>query len=800
MSSLDWIVMGGTILAIVVYGIWKSRGSQDLRGYFLANNSMKWWTIGLSVMATQASAITFLSTPGQAFDDGMRFVQFYFGLPIAIVIIAAIIIPLYRKAQVFTAYEYLEKRFDGKTRTLGALLFLISRSIASGLTIYAPAIIMSSLLGWNIYITCAGVGLIVILYTTLGGTKAVSVTQKWQMAVILLGMFIAGWFMIKNMPNGMGFGEALFAAGKMGKLNVLTMPDSLQSFLSDKYNLLSGLIGGSFLALSYFGTDQSQVQRYLGGRSAGQMRIGLIFNAIFKIPLQFAILFIGAMMFVYLSMEQTPFFFNKNVQEKVEQGTLGEGVTGYYNDFQAVTEARKAKMGELLELYPNGDPTLIEYRAEEARAIDNYAKELKKEGKTLAAEVAEEKGTVVDNNDLDYGFLYFITKYLPAGLIGLLLAMVLSASMSSTSAELNALANTSVNDFYKRNRDDINDTQQLQVSKTMTVVWGLLAIVFSVVFSQFENLIEAVNFLGSIFYGPILGLFLAAFFIKSAKPGAVFLGGLVAQAIVLVLALMGEQLFGFEINYLWFNVVGALIVVLFALMGGSRKTEDISEMGASADDFRERPEREEPEPIYANESPVEEDMADEEEDTTNEEEEDQEEEPAPLPVKKRTDDIDKLAARMEDLSETEKEFIMATRKRLMGIVTPMVKAMRRFTPLRDSALWTKEGKETYLFDFEVDPKDYRINMFPSADDATRLDKEPILQDEWPILAEGIHQMVPEDGQSYAAYRALQDKVFADWFAFCWHQAGGRISYFPAYLTFTDSDQAFNLKRKTWERK
>jgi SSS family transporter len=790
MSSLDWIVMGGTILAIVVYGIWKSRGSQDLRGYFLANNSMKWWTIGLSVMATQASAITFLSTPGQAYDDGMRFIQFYFGLPIAIVIIAAVIIPLYRRAQIFTAYEYLERRFDGKTRTLGALLFLISRSIASGLTIYAPAIIMSSLLGWNIYLTCLVIGLVVILYTTLGGTKAVSVTQKWQMAVILLGMFAAGWFMLNNMPNGMGFSETLFAAGKMGKLNVLTMPDSIQGFFSDKYNLLSGLIGGSFLALSYFGTDQSQVQRYLGGRSVSQMRIGLIFNAIFKIPLQFAILFIGAMMFVYLSMEQTPFFFNKNVQEKVEQGALGEGVTGYYNDFQAVTEARKAKMGELMALYPNGDPTLIEYRAEEARSIDSYAKTLKKEGKALATQDAS-----VDNNDLDYGFLYFITKHLPSGLIGLLLAMVLSASMSSTSAELNALASTSVNDFYKRNRTDINDTKQVQVSKTMTVVWGLLAIAFSVIFSQFENLIEAVNFLGSIFYGPILGLFLAAFFIKGAKPGAVFLGGLVAQAIVLALALFGEQMFGFEINYLWFNVVGALIVVFFALLGGSRKVAEdlLPEMSAQAGDFRAQPEREEPLAVV--------DAAPQLQTETVEEVVDEIEEIIPPAiVKKRTEDVDKLAARMEDLSEEEKKFIMATRLRLKGMVPDMVKAMRRYTPLRDASLWVDGEKETYLFDFEVDPKDYRINMYPSADDATRLGKEPILQDEWPILAEGIHQMYPEDNQSYHAYRALQDKVFADWFAFCWHQAGGRISYFPAYLTFTDSDQAFNLKRKTWERK
>ncbi|MFK7969397.1 MAG: sodium:solute symporter [Bacteroidia bacterium] len=808
MSSLDWIVMGGTILAIVAYGIWKSRGSKDLQGYFLANNSMKWWTIGLSVMATQASAITFLSAPGQAYEDGMRFIQFYFGMPIAIIIIAAVIIPLYRKAQVFTAYEYLERRFDGKTRTLGALLFLTSRSIASGLTIYAPAIIMSSLLGWNIYLTCLMVGLIVIVYTTMGGTKAVSVTQKWQMAVIMVGMFIAGYFILNKMPKGMGMEEAMFAAGKMGKLNVLTMPDTWKEFLTDKYNLLSGLIGGSFLALSYFGTDQSQVQRYLGGQTTGQMRLGLIFNAIFKIPLQFAILFIGAMMFVFLSFQSTPYFFNKNLQSQVESGALGDSISSYMQDYQVVDVLRKEKLDELMALYPNGDPKAMDDRAEEARSLDSYALQLKEDGQ----EVLKRKDILVDKNDLDYSFLSVITKkgFLPMGLVGLLLAMVLSASMSSTSAELNALASTSINDFYRRNKTDLNESKSLRASKFMTVIWGFAAIAFSIIFSQFENLIEAVNFLGSIFYGPILGLFLAAFFMKRAKSGAVFIGGVVAQIIVLMLALKGTPIINGiasmfsgstepflgpneEISYLWFNVIGAVIVVLFALLGGRRKIAEGSTMGAGSGDFK---------PLKKSKPAIQGDVVT----APDEIEAILEEKVTPTPAKEKPkkEHVDKLAARMEDLSEVEKKYINAMRTRLKGLVPDMVKEMRHYTPLRDRSKWTAEGKETYLFDFETDPRDYRIRLFPSSDDATRLGEIRILPDDWPILSEGIHQIDVEqeqpDPQQYEAYRALQDKVFADWFAFCWQQAGGRVSYFPAYLTFTDSDLAYNLKRKIWERK
>ncbi|MEZ4851336.1 MAG: sodium:solute symporter [Bacteroidia bacterium] len=469
-NPIDWIVMAGTILFIVMYGIWKSRGAKDIKGYLLSNKDMKWWTIGLSIMATQASAITFLSTPGQAFDDGMRFVQFYFGVPIAMVIIASVIIPIYRKLNVFTAYEYLEGRFDLKTRSFAAILFLISRSLASGVTIVAPAIIFSTILKWDLSLTCIGIGVIVMVYTVLGGTKAVSQTQQQQMAVILVGMVIAAVVMVFQLPPEVSFGDAVNLAGRMGKLNTLTMPDSFDSFIKDRYNILSGLIAGSFLALSYFGTDQSQVQRYLGGKSITEIRVGLLFNGIFKVPMQFAILFVGAMMFVFFQFNQAPFFFNDIEHQKALSsetvGTEYQQITESYDQLasQGVATARS-----WAEARGTGDQAAAQRYEEELLRIETEKKELKDQGVALMKQNDEN----ADTNDLDRIFLTFVLTYLPPGIVGLLIAVILSAAMSSTSAELNALASTTLVDIYKRlGGEDKSDQHFLLASKGLTFMWG----------------------------------------------------------------------------------------------------------------------------------------------------------------------------------------------------------------------------------------------------------------------------------------------------------------------------------------
>jgi SSS family solute:Na+ symporter len=520
LSLIDWLVMGGTILLIVLYGIWRSRGAKDIRSYLLSNKEMKWWTIGLSVMATQASAITFLSTPGQAFDDGMRFVQFYLGMPIAIIIIASVFIPLYHKLQVYTAYEYLERRFDMKTRTLGAFLFLISRSIASGLTISAPALILAVALDWNLYLTTVLIGGVVILYTLLGGTKAVAITHKYQMGVIFLGMVIAGVIMVLRLPEDVSFGDAVFLAGKMGKLNAFTLPASWSEFVNDRYNLLTGLIGGTFLALSYFGTDQSQVQRYLGGRSAAQMRVGLLFNAMVKVPMQFLILFLGALMFIFFlfSTSQSSVLYDKKLRTEI----AGSGQVDQYmmleelHDSLGVNLQRKA--GELLELKAENIQEVpeyeLEYRKEEAVALSEAMKNLTREtiGLVKTDENAVDRAM---SKNRDYVFLTFVLNMLPVGLVGLLIAVILSAAMSSTASELNALASTTAVDIYKRlvNKEG-TDRGYLQVSKLFTLLWGLVAIGIAIIALDEENLIQAVNHWAPSFYGPILGLFVAAFFFK----------------------------------------------------------------------------------------------------------------------------------------------------------------------------------------------------------------------------------------------------------------------------------------------
>ena len=563
MNIIDWIIMSGTILFIVGYGIWKSKGAKDIKGYLLSDNDMKWWTMGLSIMATQASAITFLSTPGQAFDDGMRFVQFYFGVPIAMILISVVAIPIYKKLKVFTAYEFLEKRFDLKTRSFAALLFLISRSLAAGLTIYAPAIIMATILDWDTGATCVGIGVLVMVYTVAGGTKAVSQTQQQQMAIILVGMFVAAFVMVLKMPPDVGFFDALNIAGGMGKLNTITTEFDIK----DRYNIWSGLIAGTFLALSYFGTDQSQVQRYLGGKSITESRIGLLFNGLFKVPMQFLILLIGVLMFVFYQFQTPPMVFNDQQREKVVQSESGDQYLALENQYENLHGQKAVKWTEWMAQEENeqeakADATLasIKELEQQGKAIRNQAKEL------MVAQDAN-----ADTNDLDRIFLTFVLNHLPVGLVGLLIAVILSAAMSSTAAELNALASTTVVDIYKRMiKPSGSDRHYLNISRSLTMSWGVLAIIFALMAGQFENLIEYVNILGSLFYGTILGIFVTAFFFQRVKGNAVFIAAILGELSVIacyVLPLIFPESFEWlNIGFLWFNLVGCLIVVFSAIM------------------------------------------------------------------------------------------------------------------------------------------------------------------------------------------------------------------------------------------
>jgi solute:Na+ symporter, SSS family len=550
MRLLDWIVLLGTLGFIVSYGVWKTRGSKDIEGYLKGDNSMKWWTIGLSIMATQASAITFLSTPGQAYEDGMRFVQFYFGLPIAMVIISITVIPIFYRLKVYTAYEYLESRFDLKTRSLAALLFLIQRGLAAGITIYAPAIILSTILGWNLTATNMLIGILVIIYTVSGGTKAVSVTQKQQMAVMMGGMLVAGFMVVRYLPESVSFGDAVAVAGKMGKMNAVDF-----SFdWDDRYNFWSGMTGGLFLALSYFGTDQSQVARYLGGKSVGESRLGLLFNGLLKIPMQFIILFIGVMVFVFYQFNQPPLFFNEAAKDKVYATNFAPEMEALEEQHTALFNQKQAAVHGLVAALRTDDETAIAAAQAEVQGITDASKAVRTEVKSLIAKATPEAET----KDTDYVFISFVMKYLPTGLVGLLLAVIFSAAMSSTASELNALASTTVVDIYKRSIKKEKDSfHYLRASRVFTAAWGTLAIIFATYASLLDNLIQAVNIIGSIFYGTILGIFLVAFYVKYIKGHAVFIAALMAEAVVLYCH------FYTDIAFLWFNVIGCVAVVVF---------------------------------------------------------------------------------------------------------------------------------------------------------------------------------------------------------------------------------------------
>ncbi|OOG72364.1 sodium:solute symporter [Algoriphagus sp. A40] len=557
MSTLDWIVLFWTLISIAIYGIYKTRGKKNLDSYLRGKNSMNWWTIGLSIMATQASAITFLSTPGQAYEDGMRFIQFYFGLPLAMIIISVSFIPIYYKLKVYTAYEYLENRFDLKTRTLTALLFITQRGLAAGITIYAPAIILSTLLGWNLTWTNIFIGVLVILYTVSGGTEAVSITQKQQMAVMMGGMILAGIIVIQLLP--ISFQDALHVAGKMEKLNAV----SFEFDLADRYNVWSGMTAAVFLFLSYFGSDQSQVGRYLSGQTLTQSRMGLIMNGFLKIPMQFVILFIGVMVFVFYQFIQPPVIFNQVQTDKLRQSEYASEYEGVEQKYKASFESGKLAYEEMLTAIDAGEE-------EKADLVKSQIKEIKAEQGLIREEAKAlilKNDPTAETRDTDYIFMRFVMDYLPKGVVGLLFAVIFCAAMSSSSSELNALGSTSTIDLYKRSiKKDASDHHYLMSSKFFTAFWGLGAILFATYASLFENLIQAINLLGSLFYGTILGVFIVGFFMKFVKGRAVFIAALLSQALILLIHFKnGIGILGFhwDIGFLWYNAVGCIAVMLF---------------------------------------------------------------------------------------------------------------------------------------------------------------------------------------------------------------------------------------------
>lgn len=547
MQNLDWFVLIFTLLVIVVYGTIKTSGAKTAKDYIKAGSNAKWWTIGLSVMATQASAITFLSTPGQAFNDGLGFVQFYFGLPIAIIVVCTVFIPIYHKLKVYTAYEFLETRFDLKTRSLTATLFLIQRSLSAGITIFAPSIILSTVLGWDLLTLNIIIGALVIIYTVSGGTKAVNYTQKYQMAIILIGLVIVLFTILSLLPENINFSNAIKIASVNSKMEVLNFSFDLEN----RYTVWSGILGGTFLMMSYFGTDQSQVQRYLSGKSLKEMQLGMLFNGVFKIPMQFFILFIGVMVFVFYQYNPSPLNFNPQAAKVVSD-------TSFQDEYIQLEENLKNNFEEKTLIL---NEFLITENLELKNKIDhlsNEEKNLRERAKILIEKASDFKQEKVETNDKDYVFINFILENLPKGLIGLLLAVILSAAMSSTSSEINALATTTSVDILKRNFKRITDENIVYYTKLMTLFWGLCAIAIACVAYLADNLIQLVNIIGSIFYGNVLGIFLIAFFFKKIKSNAVFSGAIITQAIIII-AWFYEWM-----PFLWLNVFGCVLVILIS--------------------------------------------------------------------------------------------------------------------------------------------------------------------------------------------------------------------------------------------
>ena len=560
MSSLDWFILIGTLLTIVGYGVWKTRGSKDLSSFLKGNNDAKWWGIGISIMATQASAITFLSTPGQAYTDGMRFLQFYLGLPIAMVILCITFVPIFYRLKVYTAYEYLESRFDLKTRTLAAILFLVQRGLAAGITIYAPAIILSTLLHWNLTLTNIFIGVLVIIYTVSGGTKAVTQTQKQQMAVMMGGMILAGILVLNMLPEQIGLIDAMTIAGKMGKMNLI----NFEFDLDDRYNFWTGTTAALFLFLSYFGTDQSQVQRYLTGKSLSESRLGLIMNGLLKVPMQFIILFIGVLVFVFYQYNTPPVFFNKVELEQLKKSEYKMSVIELEDRFSTLHEEKKRAIDIMIS--NQSKKVNDEILDQKILDLEDEMMEVREDVKALV----KSNNPTAEINDKDYIFMSYVMDYLPHGIIGLLFAVMFSAAMSSTASELNALASTTTVDLYKRSMvKNKTDYHYLKSSKYFTFLWGVLAIAFATTASLFENLIQAVNLLGSLFYGTILGIFIVAFYFKKIQANAVFYATIFAEIIVIVIHYFNtleNPPVWLKMGYLWYNLVGCSLVVIFGFL------------------------------------------------------------------------------------------------------------------------------------------------------------------------------------------------------------------------------------------
>ncbi|MEX1239836.1 MAG: sodium:solute symporter [Cyclobacteriaceae bacterium] len=553
MKTIDWVVLLLTILFIVVYGTLKTRRTSTMEGFLKGDNTLKWWMMGISIMATQASAITFISTPGQAVDDGMRFLQVYFGLPVAMVIISVSMVPIYYRLKVYTAYEYLESRFDLKTRALAAILFLIGRGLSAGITLFAPALVLSTILELPVVITTLFIGTLVIVYVVSGGTKAVSITQRQQMAVIMSGMIMAGILAFSLLPEEVSFTDTVTIAGEMGKLNLV----NLEFNINDRYNIWSGLIAGTFLSLSYFGTDQSQVGRYLGGSSVTESRLSLMFNGLLKIPMQFIILFIGVLVYVFYLFIQPPVFHNQVLKERAMRTAHADSLRYFETQFTEVYSKKRGAVDELVDAIHRDDTASItfagdmikEYQLQEGQLRDNVRA-------TIAKAIPNAK-----TQDRDYIFLNFVLSNLPNGIIGLLLAVMFSAAMSSMAGELNALASTTSVDIYKRSfKPQASNAHYLLASRLFTVMWAMLAMVFAMLASFAENLIQFVNIVGSLFYGTILGIFLTAFYVRRVGGTAVFWAAIIAEAIVLYCYQFTD------IAFLLYNIIGCSVVVILSLL------------------------------------------------------------------------------------------------------------------------------------------------------------------------------------------------------------------------------------------
>ena len=563
MSHLDWIILAVTLIGTITYGLYKSRTTHNLDGYLLANRSLPWGLVLLSIMGTQASAITFLSAPGQAYTDGMRFVQYYFGLPLAMVVICIFFVPIFSKLKVYTAYEFLENRFDGKTRTLTSFLFLLQRGVSTGISVFAPSIILSSLFGWNIYWTNLFMGGLLIIYTLSGGAKAVAYTQQLQLIIIFSGMFLAGYMVVHMLPKDVGFADALHVSGKLGRLNVITTGfEKGDGFdWGDKYNIWSGIIGGFFLALSYFGTDQSQVGRYLTASSLTESRMGLLMNGIVKVPMQFAILLIGALVFTFYQFNNAPIFFNQSQLNKLENTTYKDSLFTAQKAYDELALQKQSTVAAFANA-----PTGAE---KDIRALE--LNQLQKSSDSLRTKVrswmraAKVPG---DTSDTNYIFLRFVVDNLPVGMVGLLIAIIFLASWGSIAAAINSLASSTMVDFHKKfSKKAMSNEAEYSTTKKYTLLWGIFCIIVAMYSYNIGNsLIETVNELGSLFYGPILGVFIVAFFFKKIKNGSTVFYAALATQLLIFLIYIPAKLKWIELGFLWLNPIGAFGVILFTLL------------------------------------------------------------------------------------------------------------------------------------------------------------------------------------------------------------------------------------------